>query len=185
MRIIIVLLMLHSSLTDAAVYKCLNDNGKITYSNIRCDTKSAQLDSSKAQGTKTKLRESLLLPEKLNLSSTFTSVSDKFSRNFYEIVFLTYLLMSGICYRVYQKDKKFAKTQQWRIPETTLHLYEILGGWPGALIAQRTLRHKNKKLLFQLTFWLIVALHVIGWFDYLVLNQLLTHQIILFISSLA
>jgi uncharacterized membrane protein YsdA (DUF1294 family) len=93
--------------------------------------------------------------------------------------------MSGICYRVYQKDKKFAKTQQWRIPETTLHLYEILGGWPGALIAQRTLRHKNKKLLFQLTFWLIVALHVIGWFDYIVLNQLLTHQIILFISSLA
>ena len=34
----------------------------------------------------------------------------------------------------------------------TLHWLEFLGGWPGALIAQRVIRHKNKKTSFQVDF---------------------------------
>lgn len=40
-----------------------------------------------------------------------------------------------------------------------MHLYEVLGGWPGGLLAQRLIRHKNRKLSYQLVFWLIVLLH--------------------------
>ena len=46
-----------------------------------------------------------------------------------------------------------------RIPEQTLHLLEILGGWPAAFLAQRVLRHKSSKVSYQIAFWLIVLLY--------------------------
>jgi len=46
-----------------------------------------------------------------------------------------------------------------RIPEFNLHLLELLGGWPGAFLAQRRLRHKCAKARYQIVFWLIVLLH--------------------------
>jgi hypothetical protein len=45
------------------------------------------------------------------------------------------------------------------------------------------LRHKNRKFSYQLSFWLIAALHMAGWFDYLVLNQSVLNRIIALISS--
>ena len=74
-----------------------------------------------------------------------------------------YALMSGITFLVYAADKARARRGDWRIPEATLHLLAILGGWPGALLAQRRLRHKNRKLLFQGIFWMIVLVHIAFW----------------------
>lgn len=73
---------------------------------------------------------------------------------------LVYGLMSLICFIAYYRDKQFAINGQQRTPEARLHLYELLGGWPGGLLAQRLIRHKNRKLGYQLTFWLIVLLHL-------------------------
>lgn len=70
-----------------------------------------------------------------------------------------YGLMSLICFAAYYRDKQFAIKKQQRTPEARLHLYEVLGGWPGGLLAQRLIRHKNRKLSYQLVFWLIVLLH--------------------------
>ena len=53
----------------------------------------------------------------------------------------------------------------WRTPEVRLHLFELLGGWPGALVAQQVFRHKTRKLSFQLVFWGIVLLHQSFWLD--------------------
>jgi uncharacterized membrane protein YsdA (DUF1294 family) len=41
----------------------------------------------------------------------------------------------------------------------------LLGGWPGALLAQKLLRHKSKKQSFQVVFWATVLLNcgVLGW----------------------
>ncbi|PKM23953.1 MAG: DUF1294 domain-containing protein [Gammaproteobacteria bacterium HGW-Gammaproteobacteria-13] len=68
--------------------------------------------------------------------------------------------MSLICFIAYYRDKQFAIKGQQRTPEARLHLYELLGGWPGGLLAQRLIRHKNRKLSYQLLFWLIVLLHL-------------------------
>lgn len=67
--------------------------------------------------------------------------------------------ISGITYVVYALDKKNARTAGQREPENLLHLMELIGGWPGALVAQHRLRHKSAKTGYQFAFWLIVGLH--------------------------
>src|SRR5262245_11013765 len=69
------------------------------------------------------------------------------------------LFMSLYTYYMYRNDKRRAEAGEWRIPESTLHTAELLGGWPGAFIAQRILRHKISKGSYQFTFWIIVLLH--------------------------
>ena len=47
-----------------------------------------------------------------------------------------------------------------RTPERTLLLLGLMGGWPGAFLAQRTLRHKSSKRAFQMKFWFTVVLNI-------------------------
>jgi len=67
--------------------------------------------------------------------------------------------ISVVTFIVYGVDKWAAMRNQWRIPENTLHLLSLAGGWPGALIAQQILRHKSRKPSFQAVFWITVALN--------------------------
>lgn len=83
---------------------------------------------------------------------------------------LAYGLASGLAFAVYGYDKRQAKAGEWRIPEKVLHTIELLGGWPGALLAQQVFRHKTRKLSYQLWFWLIVTLHQALWIDVLYVN---------------
>ncbi len=76
-----------------------------------------------------------------------------------------YPLASLIAFGLYWHDKRRARTQGWRVPEKYLHLSELLGGWPGALVAQQVCRHKTRKVSFQGVFWAIVLLHQIIWCD--------------------
>lgn len=78
-------------------------------------------------------------------------------------VLLGYLGMSLVTLLAYYLDKRRAKSDRWRIPEARLHLLALLGGWPGAGLAQQTLRHKTRKQSFQLTYWTIAAAHIAGW----------------------
>jgi uncharacterized membrane protein YsdA (DUF1294 family) len=70
-----------------------------------------------------------------------------------------YLAASVVTFMVYALDKSAAKRDQWRTQESTLHLFALIGGWPGALAAQRLLRHKSLKASFQATFWVTVMLN--------------------------
>jgi uncharacterized membrane protein YsdA (DUF1294 family)/cold shock CspA family protein len=76
-----------------------------------------------------------------------------------------YLATSALTLLLYSKDKWAAKRDAWRTEENTLHLLSLLGGWPGALIAQQTLRHKSRKEEFRLVFWITVVLNccAFGW----------------------
>lgn len=56
-----------------------------------------------------------------------------------------YAAMSIITFIMYAKDKRAARSDAWRTPEITLHTLSLLGGWPGATIAQSFLRHKSNK----------------------------------------
>lgn len=69
------------------------------------------------------------------------------------------IVLSAFTYGMYAHDKRLARAGAWRLPEAALHLFELLGGWPGAFIAQRHIRHKCAKTSFQFTFWLIVLLY--------------------------
>lgn len=81
------------------------------------------------------------------------------------IILVVYLAASLITFVAYALDKSAAQNNQWRTQESTLHLLALLGGWPGALTAQRLLRHKSAKMSFQTTFWITVMLNcgAFGW----------------------
>ena len=76
-----------------------------------------------------------------------------------------YALMSVLAYIAYAVDKKAAIKRRQRVSEKSLHLLGLLGGWPGALLAQQQLRHKTQKTAFQVTFWLTATLNLVcvGW----------------------
>ena len=84
-----------------------------------------------------------------------------------DMVLIAYGVLSVATFLGYWRDKSAARR--------TLQALALLGGWPGALLAQRWLRHKTKKTSFQIVFWLAVLLHMVvvagicwswrnGWF---------------------
>ncbi|WP_341889253.1 cold shock and DUF1294 domain-containing protein [Variovorax sp. YR752] len=68
-------------------------------------------------------------------------------------------LLSVLTFYLYWRDKFAAQRNAWRTPENTLHAASLLGGWPGAWLAQRLLRHKSAKESFRQVYWATVALH--------------------------
>ena len=68
-----------------------------------------------------------------------------------------YLGASCVAFLAYWIDKSAAQNDRWRTQESTLHIFGLIGGWPGALIAQRVLRHKTQKQPFQTIFWVTVV----------------------------
>lgn len=79
------------------------------------------------------------------------------------IPFVSYIFMSALTVLCYAADKRQAMIGTWRIPEPYLHLLELMGGWPGGLLAQNQFRHKAKKPSYQWIFWGIVVLHGVLW----------------------
>ena len=71
-----------------------------------------------------------------------------------------YACASLICFAAYALDKSAARAGRRRTPERTLLLLGLACGWPGAVLAQRWLRHKSAKRSFQLKFWFTVAMNV-------------------------
>lgn len=71
-----------------------------------------------------------------------------------------YLGLSLITLGLYGKDKYAAVKGKWRTPELWLHLFALLGGWPGALLGRIWFRHKTKKQPFTAIFWLTVVVNI-------------------------
>lgn len=66
---------------------------------------------------------------------------------------------SAAAFIAYAADKSAARDDRWRTKENTLHLLALIGGWPGALVAQNRLRHKTSKASFLAVFWTTVLLN--------------------------
>lgn len=73
-----------------------------------------------------------------------------------------YYALSVITFFSYAYDKFKAQRNKWRVSESTLHIWAMLGGWPGAALAQQLLRHKSSKTDFRQIFWLTVVINLAG-----------------------
>lgn len=73
----------------------------------------------------------------------------------------TYGVASALAFVMYGADKSAASQGRWRTAESTLHLLDLLGGWPGALLAQGIFRHKTRKTEFQIAFWISVFANIV------------------------
>ena len=74
-------------------------------------------------------------------------------------VVVAYVAMSSLAFVLYAFDKSAARRGGWRTQESTLHAVALLGGWPGALLAQDLFRHKSSKAGFQSVFWMTVVVN--------------------------
>lgn len=80
--------------------------------------------------------------------------------------------INAVTFYVYWLDKHAARKGGWRTAEKTLHLFGLIGGWPGARFAQQVLRHKSSKQSFQIAYWGTVWLHLTVLSAYLFWHKL-------------
>jgi len=78
------------------------------------------------------------------------------------LVVLIYLAASLVSYMMYFLDKGAAEKGYRRTRESSLHLIDLLCGWPGGLVAQQQFRHKTAKAPFQRMYWLTILLNLGG-----------------------
>ena len=83
-----------------------------------------------------------------------------FIGKFPQKLLLVYFGISAITFLAYAFDKSKAQRGAWRTQESTLHLFGLIGGWPGAAIAQQVLRHKSQKKEFRSGFWFTVVVNI-------------------------
>lgn len=74
-----------------------------------------------------------------------------------------YVPASAATFAAFWIDKRRAARSLWRVPEATLHLMELAGGWPGALLAIKLVRHKSSKPAYWIVTWLIAVVHGAMW----------------------
>lgn len=80
-------------------------------------------------------------------------------------------LLSGL---IFAFDKQAAIKGRRRIPERTLHLFEIIGGVFANIFMMYTLHHKNRKFSYWIWTWLIMT----GWLA-LIITLFRNHYFIL------
>ena len=89
-----------------------------------------------------------------------------FTGRVHPVAVAVYLGSSLAAFVAYWVDKNAAASGSWRTRESTLHILALVGGWPGAFLAQRALRHKTSKASFQAAFVATALLNVAGFVIY-------------------
>ncbi|MFN7055287.1 DUF1294 domain-containing protein [Hyphomonas sp.] len=84
---------------------------------------------------------------------------------------IVYGVASLACFIGYALDKRAAEHRNWRVSETILLLVGVVGGWPGAILAQEIFRHKTKKISFRTLFWMSVAVNMAAFVQITVLTS--------------
>ena len=65
-----------------------------------------------------------------------------------KILIIYLLIVNALGFLLMLADKRKARKNQWRIPETTLLTIGWVGGSLGCIIAMRLVRHKTRHLKF-------------------------------------
>ena len=77
------------------------------------------------------------------------------------IIPIVYGAVSLLTILFYGIDKSAAKKEKRRVSEAKLHILSLLGGWPGALLAQQIFKHKRSKSSFMRVYWVTVLVNLI------------------------
>lgn len=72
-------------------------------------------------------------------------------------VVMWFLLINVLTLALYGADKMAARKGMRRVPEATLLVFGVTGGWPGAIVGQQLFRHKTQKQPFKTYFFLSVV----------------------------
>ena len=70
------------------------------------------------------------------------------------------LLASVLTFVIYDGDKMAARKGWRRVPESTLLVLGLVGGWPGAVVGQQLFRHKTQKQPFKTYFFITIVLNI-------------------------
>ncbi|MCM7364815.1 DUF1294 domain-containing protein [Enterobacter ludwigii] len=70
------------------------------------------------------------------------------------------LLINVLTLAIYGADKMAARRAMRRVPEATLLVFGLIGGWPGAIIGQQLFRHKTQKQPFKTYFIVSVIVSI-------------------------
>ncbi|EOL9119811.1 DUF1294 domain-containing protein [Enterobacter ludwigii] len=75
--------------------------------------------------------------------------------------FILWLLLINVrTLAMYGADKMAARRAMRRVPEATLLVFGLIGGWPGAIIGQQLFRHKTQKQPFKTYFIVSVIVSI-------------------------
>jgi len=117
-----------------------------------------------ATNTRVEAPASWSLPRLLAIPAFVALAGGVFWRwGFQPVVALIYGGASALSFFAYVFDKSAAVRRDWRTSEQTLHALDLVGGWPGGLLAQQLLRHKTTKPSFVAAFWATVAINVVAF----------------------
>ncbi|ENQ4962566.1 DUF1294 domain-containing protein [Salmonella enterica subsp. enterica serovar Butantan] len=76
-------------------------------------------------------------------------------------VAMWFLLANVLTLAIYGIDKTAARKTWCRVPESTLLVFGIVGGWPGAIVGQQLFHHKTQKQPFKTYFIVSVIVSIV------------------------
>lgn len=76
-------------------------------------------------------------------------------------VMMWLLLANVLTLVIYGIDKTAARKTWRRVPESTLLVFGVVGGWPGAIVGQQLFRHKTQKQPFKTYFIISVLVSIL------------------------
>lgn len=76
-------------------------------------------------------------------------------------VAMWFLLANVLTLAIYGIDKTAARKTWRRVPESTLLVFGVVGGWPGAIVGQQLFRHKTQKQPFKTYFIVSVTVSIV------------------------
>ncbi|EBW3892293.1 DUF1294 domain-containing protein [Salmonella enterica subsp. enterica] len=76
-------------------------------------------------------------------------------------VAMWFLLANVLTLAIYGIDKTAARKTWSRVPESTLLVFGVVGGWPGAIVGQQLFRHKTQKQPFKTYFIVSVIVSIL------------------------
>ena len=148
---------------DSVEFDLVNKRGKVHAENARLLKSSAtqKIAQGKKAKASNKIKTSsnpLILLIAVSFIGVFALAYSLAILPLWPFVYISIISLTTLLTFVW--DKRAARNNSWRISEARLHLLSLLGGWPGALLAQQWLRHKSAKGRFKVILWLAIISNI-------------------------